>query len=57
MLQKNPAAKAFYDTLSYTNRKEYAAWIRDAKKEETREKRLKATLEKLLHKKKNPAEK
>ncbi|HYG20672.1 MAG TPA: YdeI/OmpD-associated family protein [Ohtaekwangia sp.] len=54
ILKKHPEAKRFFDTLSYTNRKEYAAWIRDAKKEETREKRLKAAVEKLMDKKKNP---
>jgi hypothetical protein len=36
----NPIAKAFFDTLSYTNRKEYISWIESAKKEETRKKRL-----------------
>src|SRR5690606_30908088 len=54
VLQRHPEAKRFYETLSYTNRKEYASWIRDAKKDETREKRLKAVVEKLMAKKKNP---
>ncbi|HEY9047468.1 MAG TPA: YdeI/OmpD-associated family protein [Ohtaekwangia sp.] len=57
VLSKNTTAKKIFDSLSYTNRKEYANWIRDAKKEETREKRLAATLEKLLAGKKNPGEK
>lgn len=56
-LTKHPKAKGFFDTLSYTNRKEYAVWIRDAKKEETQEKRLKDTIEKLLKGLKNPTQK
>lgn len=53
-LAKNPKAKSFYDTLSYTNRKEYAVWIKDAKKEETKKKRLKETIVKLVKGLKNP---
>ncbi|HEY9008275.1 MAG TPA: YdeI/OmpD-associated family protein [Ohtaekwangia sp.] len=56
-LSKNAAAKKIFESLSYTNRKEYANWIRDAKKEETRNKRLAAIIEKLLAGKKNPSEK
>ncbi|WP_333819747.1 YdeI/OmpD-associated family protein [Ohtaekwangia sp.] len=56
-LSKNAAAKKIFESLSYTNRKEYANWIRDAKKEETRNKRLTAIIEKLLAGKKNPSEK
>jgi hypothetical protein len=57
LLTKNKKAAVFFDSLSYTNRKEYAHWISGAKKEETRTKRLAATLEKLLAGKKNPTEK
>ncbi len=57
LLSKNKTAKTFYDTLSFTNRKEYAVWISSAKKEETKEKRLADTLAKLLKGKKNPSEK
>lgn len=56
-LAKHPQAKTFFETLSYTNRKEYSVWIRDAKKEETREKRLKETITKLLKGMKNPTQK
>jgi uncharacterized protein YdeI (YjbR/CyaY-like superfamily) len=56
-LAKNKKASDFFDSLSYTNRKEYARWISEAKKEETRTKRLEATIEKLLTGKKNPSEK
>jgi hypothetical protein len=57
LLVENPPAKAFFDNLSYTNRKEYARWISDAKREETRQSRLTQTLDKLLAGKKNPSEK
>ena len=50
-------AESFYKTLSYTNRKEYVRWIESAKRDETREKRLKVTIEKLLDNKKNPTQK
>lgn len=48
LLNKNPKAKDFFNTLSYTNRKEYARWIESAKKIETKQNRLSTTLEKLL---------
>lgn len=57
LLTKNPKEKVFFDTLSFTNRKEYAVWIASAKKEETLIKRLEATLTKLKAGKKNPSEK
>lgn len=57
LLTRNSKAKKFFDSLSYTNRKEYAQWISGAKKTETRERRLKETLKKLLEGLKNPSEK
>ena len=57
LLAMNFQAKSFYDSLSFTNRKEYAVWISSAKKEETKQKRLKEILPKLLKGKKNPSEK
>ncbi len=57
LLEKNTKAKTFFDTLSYTNRKEYARWIENAKKPETIQNRLSLTLEKLLAGKKNPSDK
>jgi hypothetical protein len=56
-LSKLPKAKAAFDTLSFTNKKEYVGWITSAKKTETREKRLSETIKKLLSGKKNPAHK
>ena len=42
-----PRARAFFEGLSYTARKEYARWIAEAKREETRARRLSQALEKL----------
>lgn len=53
----NPEAKDRYDKLSYSHRKEYAQWITDAKKPETRQNRLQKTIEMLLGGKKNPSDK
>jgi hypothetical protein len=53
---QNPASQSFFDSLSYTNRKEYIVWIESAKKEETRIKRL-AELQILLHQRKKWSEK
>ena len=43
--RKNPDAKAFFEKLSYTHQKESVTWIEDAKKEETRQKRIIKTIE------------
>jgi bifunctional DNA-binding transcriptional regulator/antitoxin component of YhaV-PrlF toxin-antitoxin module len=39
-LEAEPSAKATFDELSYTHRREYASWIADAKRDETRERRV-----------------
>lgn len=57
LLQQNPKALAFYEQLSYSNKKEYVLWILTAKQEKTKIDRLGKLVEKLLDKKKNPAEK
>ena len=46
-LSQDEEAKAFFDKLSYTHRKEYVNWINEAKKEETRQNRLIKTIEML----------
>ncbi|MBO9700759.1 MAG: YdeI/OmpD-associated family protein [Sporocytophaga sp.] len=48
LLNKNKAAKATFENLSFTHKKEFVLWIISAKKEETRTKRLEQALEKLL---------
>jgi hypothetical protein len=39
-LQAHRQARAFFESLSYTNKKEYVRWITSAKKRETRERRI-----------------
>jgi len=39
VFNENPEAKALFDKMSYTHRKEYIRWIEEAKKSETRENR------------------
>jgi hypothetical protein len=46
-LAGDPAAKAAFEALSFTHRKEYARWIGDAKRQETRDRRVTQTLEML----------
>ena len=54
ILKKNKKQEAFFNTLSFTNRKEYIEWIVTAKREETRIQRIKETIEKLGKEWKNP---
>ncbi len=56
VFRENPEAINYFITLSYTNRKEYVKWITNAKRQETREKRLEKIIELLLKKRKNPSE-
>jgi hypothetical protein len=51
---KNKTAKSFFESLSFTNRKEYVNWIVSSKKEETRRERLLKSIDKLSKGKKNP---
>jgi uncharacterized protein YdeI (YjbR/CyaY-like superfamily) len=39
-LRKNEKAAVTFNGFSYTNKKEYLAWITEAKRKETRSKRL-----------------
>jgi uncharacterized protein YdeI (YjbR/CyaY-like superfamily) len=39
--------RSFFDSLSYTHRKEYCRWITEAKKEETRAARLTKSIDML----------
>lgn len=56
-MHQQAAAVHFFDSLSFSNRKEYLMWILTAKQEKTRTERIAKTVEKLLSGKKNPAEK
>lgn len=46
-LMKKHDVRSFFDSLSYTNRKEYCRWITSAKREETRTQRLEKSIEML----------
>ena len=54
LLNKNKTEKDFFNSLSFTNQKEYVKWITNAKREETRLARLQSMLDKLKTKMKNP---
>jgi len=54
-LKKNKKQETFFSALSFTNKKEYIEWIVTAKKEETRNERVKGSIERLGKEWKNPA--
>jgi uncharacterized protein YdeI (YjbR/CyaY-like superfamily) len=54
VLSVHPDIAAFFEQLSYTRRKEYALWIAEAKKEETRQRRLNKAVEMLRINMKHP---
>ena len=54
-MAKAPEATVFFDTLSFTNKREYVEWVVSAKREETRATRVKETVERLERGWKNPA--
>jgi hypothetical protein len=44
-LAADPQVKAAFDRMAFTHRKEYARWVADAKREETRQRRVQQALE------------
>jgi uncharacterized protein YdeI (YjbR/CyaY-like superfamily) len=54
VLKKNKKQNDFFNSLSFTNKKEYVEWIVTAKREETRNERIKGTIERLGKQWKNP---
>jgi hypothetical protein len=48
----DPAARAAFDALAYTHRKEYARWIEEAKRDVTRQRRVTQALQMLCEGKK-----
>ena len=54
VLKKNKKAADFFNTLSFTNRKEYVEWIVTAKQDATRKNRIEGTLDRLNKQWKNP---
>jgi hypothetical protein len=53
-LRKNKRQADFFNSLAFTNKKEYVEWIVTAKREETRKERLLGTIERLGKGWKNP---
>ena len=51
-LKKDKDAQAFFDQLAHTHRREYVLWIEEAKKEETRSRRILKAIEMLKKKQK-----
>lgn len=54
-LKKAPQEKSFFESLSFTNKKEYVEWIVSAKREATRTTRVHESIERLAKGWKNPA--
>jgi Bacteriocin-protection, YdeI or OmpD-Associated len=57
VLGRSSATMSFYQSLSYSNKKEYVVWILSAKQANTKADRLGKLVEKLSAGKKNPSEK
>jgi Bacteriocin-protection, YdeI or OmpD-Associated len=57
LLNKSSTASSFFDSLSFTNRREYVGWVIEAKRPETRSQRLEQVIKKFLARKKTPSEK
>jgi len=53
-LKKNKKASEFFNTLSFTNKKEFIEWVVTAKRDETRKERVEGTIERLIKSWKNP---
>lgn len=53
LFNTNKKAAMFFDSLAFTHRREYVEWIISAKRDDTKQKRLVITLEKLTAGKKN----
>jgi uncharacterized protein YdeI (YjbR/CyaY-like superfamily) len=51
-LDNNPKVKEVFEKFSYTHKKEYVEWIEGAKKQETRENRVKKAIEMIAEGKK-----
>lgn len=54
-LKKHKKEATYFETLSFTCKKEYIEWIVTAKREETKKERVKGTIERLGKKWKNPS--
>ncbi|MDQ6815341.1 MAG: YdeI/OmpD-associated family protein [Bacteroidota bacterium] len=57
MFKGHKKAREFFQNLSVRNQQEFVEWIEGAKRQDTRTRRLQATVEKLLAGKRSPLEK
>lgn len=57
LFKQYPIEKVFFNSLSFTNRKEYVVWLITAKLEDTKQKRLVLIVNKLKKKLKSPTQK
>ena len=53
-LDAEPELHAFYDGLSFTHRKEYARWVGEAKRDDTRRRRAERSIEMLRNRVRHP---
>lgn len=56
-LRRSKVAHRFFEALSHSHQKEYVSWITNAKREETRSRRMEVAIDKLIAGKRTPAEK
>lgn len=53
-LKQDPAVLEFFESLSFTNKREYLEWVVTAKRSDTRSERVEGTVKRLKKKWKNP---
>ena len=53
-LDEHPTIKEFFEALPFTHRKEYVNWINEAKKDDTRDRRVTKTIVMLKERIKRP---
>jgi hypothetical protein len=56
-LRRSKVAHRFFEALSHSNQKEYVSWITNAKRNDTRSRRLEVAIDKLIAGKRSPVEK
>ena len=56
-LRRSKVAHRFFEALSHSNQKEYVSWITNAKRDDTRSRRLEVAIDKLIAGKRSPVEK
>ncbi|MBC7829175.1 MAG: YdeI/OmpD-associated family protein [Chitinophagaceae bacterium] len=56
-LRRSKVAHRFFEALSHSHQKEYVSWITNAKREDTRSRRMEVAIDKLIAGKRTPAEK